>query len=303
MKKVIVLGNGFDLDVGWNTSYKRFFMTQYGSKPVTEKDNSLIQYIINHAGDKDTWYDLEKMLSDYCVMKSKEERTEQQLLDDNLDYKELKTRLIKFITEGTSKPADSNSFAYQLLEKCIESTNKNQSSQEFIPSIFSFNYSDLGKVVSQIDPKVKFRYHAVHGTLAKDNIIFGFNNRRDIKKEYRCYQKSHDDSYESHNILPALMDASDIIFFGMSMGDIDGAYYDEVLRQTSVVGGYRTRMHKNITFVTYNSESKLAIKNNLQDAGIDTMVLCNTNNVQFLLTEDSKNLETRNEMYKLLTTI
>ena len=89
----------------------------------------------------------------------------------------------------------------------------------------------------------------------------------------------------------------------MSMGDIDGAYYDEVLRQTSVVGGYRTRMHKNITFVTYNSESKLAIKNNLQDAGIDTMVLCNTNNVQFLLTEDSKKLETRNEMYKLLTTI
>jgi hypothetical protein len=303
MKKVIVLGNGFDLDLGWNTSYKQFFLTQYGSRSVTDKDDSLIQYIINHAGEKDTWYDLEKMLSDYCVLKSKEERTEQQLLHDNQDYKELRTKLKKFIAEGTSKPADSNSFAYKILEKCIESAKKNPSTQDFIPSIFSFNYSDLGKVVSQIDPKYKFSYHAVHGTLEKDNIIFGFNNRSDIKKEYRCYQKSHDDSYESHNILPALMDASDIIFFGMSMGDIDGAYYDEVLRQTSVVGGYRTRMHKNITFVTYNSESKLAIKNNLQDAGIDTMVLCNTNNVQFLLTEDSKNLETRNEMYKLLTTI
>ena len=272
MKKVIVLGNGFDLDLGWNTSYKQFFLTQYGSRAVTDKDDSLIQYIINHAGKKDTWYDLEKMLSDYCVLKSKEERTEQQLLDDNLDYKELRTKLKKFIAEGTSKPADPNSFGYKILEKCIESAKKNPSTQDFIPSVFSFNYSDLGKVVSQIDPKFKFSYHAVHGTLEKDNIIFGFNNRSDI-------------------------------FFGMSMGDIDSAYYAEVLRQTSVVGGYRTRMHKNITFVTYNSESKLAIKNNLQDAGIDTMVLCNTNNVQFLLTVDTKKIETRNEMNKLLTTI
>ena len=96
MKKVIVLGNGFDLDLGWNTSYKQFFLTQYGSRAVTEKDDSLIQYIINHAGEKDTWYDLEKMLSDYCVLKSKEKRTEQQLLDDNLDYKELRNNLSEF---------------------------------------------------------------------------------------------------------------------------------------------------------------------------------------------------------------
>lgn len=303
MKKVIVLGNGFDLDLGWNTSYKEFFLTQYGSRPVTGKDDSMIQYIINHAGEKDTWYDLEKMLSDYCVLKSKEERTEQQLLDDRQDYKELRTKLKKFIAEGTSKPADSNSFAYAILKKCIESAKRNISAPDFVPAVFSFNYSDLGKVVSQIDSKTQFGYHAVHGTLEKDNIIFGFNNRGDIKREYRCYQKSHDDSYESHNILPALMDASDIIFFGMSMGDIDGAYYAEVLRQTSIVGGYRTRMHKNITFVTYDSESRLAIKNNLQDAGIDTMVLCNTNNVKFLLTSNIKESKSLNEMNNLLNTL
>ncbi len=303
MKTVIVIGNGFDLDLGWNTSYKDFFLTHYGARSVTGNDDSMIQYIINHAGNKDTWYDLEKMLSDYCVLKSKEERTEQQLLDDSLDYNELKTKLRKFIAEGTSTPADSNSFAYKILKKCIEAVNRNQSSPDICPKLFSFNYSDLGKVVSQIDPKAKFSYRAVHGTLEKDNIIFGFNNRSDIKKEYRCYQKSHDDSYESHNILPALMDASNIIFFGMSMGDIDGAYYAEVLRQTSIVGGYRTRMHKSITFLTYDSESRLAIKNNLQDAGIDTMVLCNTNNVKFILTAEKNKLDTKNAMYNLLKTI
>ena len=303
MKTVIVIGNGFDLDLGWDTSYEKFFKTHYGSKPVTEKDDSLIQYIINHAGEKDTWYDLEKMLSDYCVLKSKEERTEQQLIDDSHDYQELRSKLKKFIAEGTSKPANPNSLAYKILKKCIESSKTHQSSPEYAPAIFSFNYSDLGKVVSQIDPKAKFSYHAVHGTLERDNIIFGFNNRSDIKREYRCYQKSHDDSYESHDILPALMDASGIIFFGMSMGDIDGAYYAEVLRQTSVVGGYRTRMHKNITFVTYDSKSKLAIKNNLQDAGIDTMVLCNTNNVKFFLTTEKNGLETKNEVYNFLNTL
>ena len=69
MKTVIVIGNGFDLDLGWNTSYEKFFLTHYGSRLVTDKDDSLIQYIVNHAGRKDTWYDLEKMLSDYCVLK------------------------------------------------------------------------------------------------------------------------------------------------------------------------------------------------------------------------------------------
>ena len=87
------------------------------------------------------------------------------------------------------------------------------------------------------------------------------------------------------------------------MGDIDGAYYAEVLRQTSVVGGYRTRMHKNITFVTYDSKSRLAIKNNLQDAGIDTMVLCNTNNVKFFLTTEMKGHDTNNEVYNFLNTL
>ena len=303
MNTVVVLGNGFDLDLGWNTSYKDFFNHNYGGRSITLVDDSLIQYIINHAGKKDTWYDLEKMLSDYCVLKSQEERTEQQLLDDSLDYGELRTKLKKFIAEGTTTPADSNSFAYKLLNKCIESAKIHRSSNDISPVIFSFNYSNLGKVISQIDPKATFDYHAVHGTLEKNNIIFGFNNRSDIKREYRCYQKSHDDSYESHNILPALMDASNIIFFGMSMGDIDGAYYAEVLRKTSVVGGFRSRMHKNITFVTYDSESRLAIKNNLQDAGIDTMVLCNTNNVKFILTSKRKELETKNAMYELLNTL
>ena len=75
----------------------------------------------------------------------------------------------------------------------------------------------------------------------------------------------------------------------MSMGYIDAPYYEEVLKQTSTVGGYNSRMHKNITFITYDKESKLNIKNNLLDIGIDTQVLSNTNSVNFFLTSEKGN--------------
>lgn len=289
MNTVIVIGNGFDIDLGWHTSYKDFFLTRYGHKQVSSNDDTLLQYMINHANNKKNWYDLEKMLYDYSLVKSKVILSEQQLRDDIADYQELKTQLVKFIKEQSSKPVNKDSYAYRLLKKYMEVCKANRLSPDLIPKLFSFNYTDLKGVAKLIDPKSDFLYEAVHGTLSDNNIIFGFHNDVAIKGDYRSFQKSFDDAYESHNILPALIDATNIVFFGMSMGYIDAPYYEEVLKQTSTVGGYNSRMHKNITFITYDKESKLNIKNNLLDIGIDTQVLSNTNSVKFFLTSEKGN--------------
>lgn len=48
MKKIIILGNGFDLNLGLKTSYKQFMNSNYFDKLVRKKNNYLINRIFNN---------------------------------------------------------------------------------------------------------------------------------------------------------------------------------------------------------------------------------------------------------------
>ena len=142
-----------------------------------------------------------------------------------------------------------------------------------------------------------FRYVPVHGTLEKNNIIFGIHDANQIMPEYRYLQKSMDDEYESHGIVSSLMDANLIVLFGLSMGFIDGVYFKDVLTQISNVDNANN--NKEIVFITKDNKTKRDIKNNLLDMGINTQVLFNTNKIEFILTSP-ENIGTNKEKFALL---
>ncbi len=53
MGTVIVIGNGFDIDLGWHTSYKDFFKEKEDSwKTLRTKEDDLFNYVFNHAAEK-----------------------------------------------------------------------------------------------------------------------------------------------------------------------------------------------------------------------------------------------------------
>ena len=66
-KKVFIIGNGFDLDLGWRTRFKDFVNSDYcpirpagcGSCPMEE-------YLARKI-DIERWYDLECILREYAV--------------------------------------------------------------------------------------------------------------------------------------------------------------------------------------------------------------------------------------------
>lgn len=74
MKKTIILGNGFDLDLGFPTSYKNFIESTtftsnlcgmhlaYGIGP---HPSNLFRYIQSKAAEDPRWTDIEKLLSEY----------------------------------------------------------------------------------------------------------------------------------------------------------------------------------------------------------------------------------------------
>lgn len=288
MKHIYVIGNGFDIDLGWHTSYKEFYDTKLTGWKVhfVPNDDCLPKYLLDHAGEN--WYDLERTIYDYCLSKSKGNLDKDLMSRDYQDYLTIKRQLVNFVKERSDEPVNEESKAYNILKAYIAEISRTWNSSDLKPELISFNYTPLEKVAKQINPKVNFTYNAIHGTIEKDNCIFGFHDDTNIKGDYRDMQKSLDDNYDPGRIMPLLMDARSITFFGLSMGYIDAVYFKPVLEKASQPGDFRNRKSMDIEFITLNNQSKRDIKKNLQDIGIDFQALSTNNRVKFTLTSETK---------------
>lgn len=294
MKTVVVIGNGFDIDLGWDTSYRSFYKAHNGWEMHRTSEDDLFQYVIKHVADN--WFDFERTLYNYAIHRSDSEV--KYVERDSIDYKTFKNLLDIFLVEKSKEPINRESYAYLLLDAYIKQLKRYSPRPDLFLKWFSFNYTPLSEIAKQIDPDVKFDYVPVHGTLDKKNIIFGVHDDNRILPQYRYIQKSMDDAYESHGIVSALMDASLIVFFGLSMGFIDGVYFEDVLKQISNVNSGNN--NKEIVIVTRNNQTKREIKNNLQDMGLNTQVLFNTNRVEFILTSPEIADDSNDERFKTL---
>ena len=260
MKTVVVIGNGFDIDLGWRTSYKDFYDSKKDewNKFRTDEDD-LFQYVIKNAGEN--WYDLERTIYNYCIAKSKEIPSEEIMKKDLQDYKNFKNQLVDFVKQRSAEQVKKKSYAYHLLKFFIEQRLPQSRYDEMDTEWFSFNYTPLDKVAGQIYPK-------------------------QIKGQYRLIQKSLDDDYNPHVIYPALNEADRFIFFGLSMGFIDAVYFKDIFMQISKPNNSNNRTPKEIIFITWDHNSMRDIKMNLQDIGINIQSLMTNNDVKFILTSE-----------------
>ena len=286
MKHIYVIGNGFDIDLGWRTSYKDFYDSKLTGWKVHFRpgEDCLPVYLLDHAGEN--WYDLERTIYDYCLSKSKGDLDEDLMSKDYRDYMVIKRQLETFVKERSSVPVVVESKAYEILKSYIEKSSHTDLPSDMRPELLSFNYTPLDKVAKQINPKVDFKYIPIHGTLEKNSCIFGFHNDPQIKGLYRDMQKSMDDNYNPGRIMPLLMDAKSITFFGLSMGYIDAVYFKNVLKAASQPGDFKNRKIMDIEFITKDKDSKRDIKKNLQDIGVDFQALSTNNKVTFTLTSE-----------------
>ncbi len=285
MKTVVVIGNGFDIDLGWRTSYKDFCVSQKKQWDMFRTDeDDLFQYVIKNVGEN--WYDLERTIYNYCIAKSKEIPSEVIMRKDLQDYKNFKNKLVDFVKQRSTEQIEEKSYAYHLLKFFLEQRCPQSIYNDMDSEWFSFNYTPLDKVAWQINPSVVFNYTAIHGTLENNNCIFGFHDDQQIKGLYRHIQKSLDDDYKPHVIYPALNEADRFIFFGLSMGFIDAVYFKDIFVQISNPNNSTTRNPREIIFITRDNSSMRDIKMNLQDIGINIQSLTTNNDVNFILTSE-----------------
>jgi hypothetical protein len=273
-KVVVVVGNGFDLDLGFKTSYRDFvnsdlFQTllienhpnSYDVEPEYSRDmniypNGLADYIKKEEEYKN-WVDLEECIKEYCI----EQGTPLSSEIISREVNAVKYFLYKFISKI---PRDIDAFSYynKISYKILCALVDVKADFE----IWSFNYTYscelLLEKLGYTNDMVKAKIHYVHSSLfeAESNnklsLVLGCNYSKEvaaicpsiIKNDMIPNYKRLKNQFDTH-----LMEAENIIFIGHSMGSTDRQYFKQMLESTNL---------KAITLISKSAESLNSVRTN-----------------------------------------
>lgn len=263
MKSVIVLGNGFDIDLGLKTSFSEF-INSYEFRSLS--DIPLIVYIRKKFEDEPLWCDIEGTFR--VFLSSPLEDSDK--VDINLAWQSITRAWEKYILNITRKDhvkINRNSCAYAFLSQIKSSDNW-----------FSFNYtspfylSGLGDdyqhfVHNFYVPEELQPFNGVQ--LIQKNLIIGVDSTFSesilgdeklvpiIKKQNHFYNDVH--------LVESLFNADNIVIYGHSLGITDSDYFKPLF--DGILSNELTS--KNIYIVTYTEECFEKIKDNMKSYNID----------------------------------
>ena len=278
---LLIIGNGFDLDLGLHTRYSEFgdsdrWKEVKMSCPERYLISSLERYrITNH------WFDLESGLENGATKLLKK-------IDGHFDNKNyynsfriLVGELKDYIkNQQETYTPNSNSVAEQILH-AVDSNNS-------IKGIYTFNYTDIIDIskkyhVSELPP-----VNYIHGSLSpEDDIILGIEveDFNSIPSPLTFMIKSNSPFYHYTNLQNDLETSDDVIFFGHSINGMDFPYFKDFFARLIDLP-MKSGRKKNVTIITYDTESEMQIKDNLRRNGIDVRSLFNRVALDFILTKE-----------------
>ena len=245
---LIILGNGFDLDMGWRTSYADFYRSNYQSFNSINR----MSYIANLISGQH-WYDFEGYLR-RCIC----DVTEDKLDELNLFWIFCRNRIGDYLSKDDIYTTNFNSCAYTFLQNIHDA------------KIVSFNYTNPYKRIHLPSKNINHIHGSLDNRLTGAELKFGVDTKvinenilaqNDLLKHII---KSTDTSY-FYDILLDLKGATNIIFYGHSLGITDSDYFKSFFER--VIDGKITK--KNIYIVTYDFCSLQSIIQNLSFYEID----------------------------------
>lgn len=286
MNKTIILGNGFDINLGLPTRYSQFiasneFKLQYGSDGLNHSVNSdehqanLFRHIYMKANSDERWTDIEKILSDYAksgfvqYMTKRGPKTVPNVSNAEIYryYESLKDSLKKYIA-GILYPMyiDRKSLAYNLLSSISRYPYGDM-------SVISFNYTIPSSFLPELDLSNKI--YNVHGDINSD-IILGFNNSGHYDSSYDYMVKSQEPGNRIEMVQSRILSADELLVFGHSLGESDRDYFRDILPSFS----------KRVIFITYDEMSKQSMIGELNDMNAYSVI----NNSEWYFTSQDNNL-------------
>jgi hypothetical protein len=269
MNNILIIGNGFDLDIGLKTRYSDFATSEEWKECANEESN-LYKYLETKK-NIERWFDLESELYKYANRKSTRSFTYEK---DKLYFGHLHQSLHKYLQKQQEGKINEGSTAATLLRAVVANAS--------FRNIYSFNYTDLNIYAKQLGIEIKSNCHYIHGCLSENSIILGVDERP-LASKYDFLRKTMSPYYRSHNLFEDLYAADEVIFFGLSFGDIDYTYFNEFFRSQSS-GSLLNGKKKKITIITWDEESRSDILLQLRKMDVDIQKLYGQSNFQLIRT-------------------
>jgi hypothetical protein len=210
--KIIIIGNGFDLNLGLKTSYKDFMESGYFISLV-EKNNSLATYL-NKNNQSINWVDIEKELTEYSMAVTV---VYQGSINVKNDFQVFKTALMDYLREAQDGEINQNSKAFEMIKNEIDTAN----------IIFNFNYTNsVFKVAKLLGiDNIESKHSHVHGSVETQDIIFGVEDKAEVVQNHTFLKKSYNRNFGKSDIGNYLTHDNDLVLFGHSLGVTDSSYF------------------------------------------------------------------------------
>jgi len=266
---LLIIGNGFDINLGLKTSYFDFIMSdQFRSinsfskkgKNLSEKDiNNFFAFYLELKYTIQNWVDIEKEISNYVIdgynftnirrvssinLREDDGSITQKYIQfdrpftSNIpnfkeEYCQVKEALKSFLKAQPFKNSgieySHNTEAYLLMSKIEDIDNI---------YVIDFNYTDT------VDSFLKNPSHIIHihGSIKEDDdIVFGIADEIKITKrqkleQYNYIYKSSSPYLNSYGINKLFAECNHLVFFGYSLGETDRSYFEDFFQELSVQG-------------------------------------------------------------------
>lgn len=273
MKRVFIIGNGFDLNLGWKTGYRDFVESQYC--PIENSGSSLSGFLAEKTMI-DRWFDLEAILRSYASVDNKQAALPGAIWSDEKFFYQLREGLNVYLKNEMTRDVDTHSDAIAVLRSIVNS--------RLFGPIYSFNYTNLNQIAKQAGIHTPFSYSSVHGSIDNDSIILGIDDKTEVRKGYAFLRKVFNEHYKSHPIRYDLQECKEVVIFGHSLGDNDYPYFRDFFKAQSQCVGRNSS--KKITIFTKDNRSRMQILEQLRvmnDCATERLI--NDNDFTFVMTD------------------
>lgn len=303
----LILGNGFDIDMGLPSKYSDFVQSpeykdfedrMHKMYYKEELGKSLILHLQN-AYAKSNWFDIEEEIHKYVVTNKGFDDRMIRLIRS--EFNELKKALVNYLKRITNnftanKEKLSTYLLYRLRECPLTATE------------IYFNYTNPSEYLKLPLQKEIFNgaqhwFTYVHGSLRENDIVLGCdlqegeNVNRQLSFMYKYNQLN-----KANHVARSILEAKEIIFFGHSINEMDFCYFKEFFKAASA----SPNPIRHLTIITYDEESERNIKDNIRNQGISVTDLYNNLwTLEFIHTQkvyenDEKEIKKWNEMLQRL---
>jgi Bacteriophage abortive infection AbiH len=256
MNKILVTGNGFDLNLGLKTSYQNFLNSESFRKISGTDPGSpaiLSRYLRNVQSEKN-WVDIEDELKNFVfglmdiskgVTDSPYYKKAPNLFKDlsknpeyithyightQDNYNHIKRTLTDYLNSlfpNVFSLPNQASAAILLANGALTKQLANLPHRDF-DKVYTFNYTPTAQ---RLLSNIPVTY--LHGSLQDNNIVFGVEDTAKLPDGFEYLYKSSSPAYskDSQGLAAQMNDCNEIHFFGLSFGYTDDSHFKPLFKQ------------------------------------------------------------------------